>query len=111
MGSAKADYPLLFAWQPDNRQYGQHLSDICKCLASDFSIADDLKHQAITIGQDKPCINKVQLMLFKVCPPFRLIPYHIYCIYDNAGAVNSKSFEGMNVKLLACDESQERSWV
>lgn len=66
MGSAKADYALLFVRQPDNGQHGLHLDDIGKCLASDFSIADDLKYQAVTIGQDKPCISKVELMLFEV---------------------------------------------
>lgn len=98
MGSTKADYPLLFTRQPDHSQHGQYLGDIRKSLASDFSIADDLKHQAITIGQHKPCISKVKLMLFKVYSPFRLIPYHNYRIYDNTRLVNRKSLKEMNVK-------------
>lgn len=91
MSSAKADNSLFFTRQPDNRQHSQHLGDIRKCLAPDFSITDHFKYQAITIGQDKPSIDKVELMFFKVYPPFRFIPYHNYCIYGNGEDVNPKT--------------------
>ncbi len=66
MSSAKADNSLFSTRQPYYRQHSQYLGDIRECLTPDFTIANDFKLQAITIGENKPRVGEVELMLIKV---------------------------------------------
>lgn len=80
---AEADDSLLFARKPDNGKDSQYLSNIRKSLSPFLAVTNAFKFEAITIGQNKPSINEVEMMLFEVTQPFRFVPSHNYCIYHN----------------------------